>query len=152
MTDIENALEDLVSIFEATLKIEVREFLRSRRASSENVDRALATIGSQFQGIAKAAALVPFNCEGVLLFTNDSGVDAQLDRVFQKRHPITHNLGVIDRQFLRRVRVGGEEGTEVRVTKQEVEVAAKNILETLTSLHVRLRARVAELSKTEGAS
>jgi hypothetical protein len=50
------------------------------------------------------------------------------------------------------VRVGGEEGTEVRVIKQKVEIAAKNILETLTSLHVRLGARVADLSKSEGGS
>ena len=43
--------------------------------------------------------------------------------VFEKRHPITHNLGVIDRKYLERVRSGELEGREVRITPWEVEQA-----------------------------
>jgi len=46
---------------------------------------------------------------------------AEARATFEKRHPITHNLGVIDRKYLERVRSGELEGCEVRITPQEVE-------------------------------
>jgi hypothetical protein len=62
----------------------------------------------------------------------------KLDAVFQKRHPITHNLGVIDRKYLERVRSGEAEGREVRVDQGEVEQAAEAVFLVLEDLHLRL--------------
>lgn len=47
----------------------------------------------------------------------------QLSSAFNKRHPITHNLGVIDRKYLERARSAEDEGKEVLVSVEEVETA-----------------------------
>jgi hypothetical protein len=140
--DVDNALEDLVSIFEATLKIEIRRSCRCRGMDEEKIAEVLGGIGSRLQNVANAEELVPKSCEGVLLYDGDVAVTDRLRRVFQKRHPITHNLGVIDKKYLERVRAGGEEGTEVRVTKSEVEETARDVFAVLSSLHDRLRVRL----------
>jgi hypothetical protein len=43
-----------------------------------------------------------------------------LSLTFEKRHPITHNLGVVDRKYLERVHSGELQGREIRITPDEV--------------------------------
>jgi hypothetical protein len=94
-------------------------------------------IGSRMQSVSSAEAIVPDHCNGTQLFSG-AAVLQGLDLVFQKRHPITHNLGVIDRKYLDRVRNGEVEGREVRVEPEEVQQAAHVVFLVLEDLHVRL--------------
>ncbi len=44
----------------------------------------------------------------------------ELKQIFEKRHPITHNLGIVDRKYLEHARAAQDEGREVRITKTEI--------------------------------
>lgn len=136
--DLENALEDLVSIFEATLKIEIRRYRKAKGDSSDEIDAAMKKIGSRLQSVSNAVTIIPEFCDGVLLFPAGCTDEGKLDRVFQKRHPITHNLGVVDRKYIERVRSGEAEGTEVRVAKEEVLETARISCALLSVFHSKL--------------
>lgn len=136
--DLENALEDLVSIFEASLKFEIRRYLKAKGNSGEQIDAAMRKIGSRLQSVSNAVLIIPEFCGGISLFITDSNQQGKLDRVFQKRHPITHNLGVVDRKYIERVRSGEAEGTEVRVEKQEILETAKITHSVLSDFHSKL--------------
>jgi len=136
--DLENALEDLVSVFEATLKIEIRRYRKTKGDTVDEVDEAMKRIGSRLQSVSNAVSIVPQLCDGILLFPAGSTDEGTLDRVFQKRHPITHNLGVVDRKYIEKVRSGDAEGTEVRVEKPEILKTAQITLAVLSEFHNRL--------------
>jgi len=136
--DLENALEDLVSIFEATLKMEIRRYKNENGASDADIEVAMKKIGSRLQSVSNAATIIPENCGGQLLFGAGDIRQQQLDRVFQKRHPITHNLGVVDRKYIDKVRSGEAEGTEVRVEKPEILETAEITYAVLSEFHNRL--------------
>jgi len=72
------------------------------------------------------------------LFSSGSAEEGKLNRVFQKRHPITHNLGVVDRKHLERVRSGEAEGTEVRIEKSEIVETARLTDSVLSEFHRKL--------------
>ena len=65
-------------------------------------------------------------------------VVANMTQVFAKRHPITHNLGILDRKYLERVESGELYGREVRVSVAEVETAISATSTVLTELYRRL--------------
>jgi len=136
--DLENALEDLVSIFEATLRIEIRRYRKAKGDSVIQIDSTMKKIGSRLQSVSNAVSIVPELCDGILLFAAGSADEGKLDRVFQKRHPITHNLGVVDRKYIERVRTGEVEGTEVRVEKEEILDTAQLTYTVLSELHSKL--------------
>jgi hypothetical protein len=136
--DLENALEDLVSIFEATLKIEIRRYRKVKGDSNDQIDAAMKKIGSRLQSVSSAVTLVSESCDGISLFPVGSGDERKLDRVFHKRHPITHNLGVVDRKYIDKVRSGELEGTEVRVDKEEVLQTAQTVYLVLSEFHSKL--------------
>jgi hypothetical protein len=136
--DLENALEDLVSIFEATLKIEIRRYRKVKGHTNEEIEVTMKKIGSRLQSVSNAVSIVPELCDGILLFAAGSPHESKLDRVFQKRHPITHNLGVVDRKYLEKARSGESEGTEVRVDKQEIQETAQITFTVLAELHSKL--------------
>jgi hypothetical protein len=136
--DLENALEDLVSIFEATLKMEIRRFRNGKGDSDSAIDGIMKKIGSRLQSVANAVAIIPEFCDGQLLCAPDCDDQKKLDRVFQKRHPITHNLGVVDRKYIDKVRSGEAEGTEVRVEKMEILETAQITQRILSEFHNNL--------------
>jgi hypothetical protein len=135
--DVENALEDLVSVFEAVLKIDLQRFMQFNGVADSEIEAKMRRIGSRMQSVSNAQTIVPGHCNGNQLFA-DVSVLQKLDAMFQKRHPITHNLGVIDRKYLDRVRSGEAEGREVRVDQGEVERAAEVVFLVLEDLHLRL--------------
>ena len=61
-----------------------------------------------------------------------------MTRTFAKRHPITHNLGGVDRKYLARVASGELHGREVRVSVAEVEAAIDATSTVLTTVYRRL--------------
>jgi len=145
--DLENAFEDLVSIFEASLKFEIRRFLKTNGGNSDKIDAAMKKIGSRLQSVPNAVSIISEFCGGITLFPVGSTNEAKLDRVFQKRHPITHNLGVVDRKYIDRVRSGEAEGTEVRVEKQEILETAEITYAVLSDFHARLFPEEPNLTK-----
>lgn len=136
--DLENALEDLVSVFEATIKIQIRRYLKMTGQTGQQIEAMMKKIGSRLQSVTNAMLIVPEQCGGISLFVSNPSLEAQLDRVFQKRHPITHNLGVVDRKYLDKARSGEAEGREVRVDKHEILETSKVTFEVLSALHKRL--------------
>ncbi|MHB8697734.1 MAG: hypothetical protein ACYC9J_06810 [Sulfuricaulis sp.] len=47
---------------------------------------------------------------------------------FEKRHPITHNLGVVDKKYMQCARTAENEGKEVLVAETEVQAALDSVL------------------------
>jgi predicted nucleic acid-binding Zn-ribbon protein len=119
--DIENALEDVVSIFETILKVVTRRHMRTSGVPPEQIaHRIESVIRNSYQNIASAADTFRTHV-GMELFEGVSEDElTHLRLAFEKRHPITHNLGIVDRKYLDRVRSGELEGREIRTSAQEV--------------------------------
>jgi hypothetical protein len=126
--DIENALEDLVSVFEAVMKHVTREHLRRMGRTPEAVTAAMVAVRNSYQNVASAKETFRLHVGGDLMVEMAAADEQLLREAFEKRHPITHNLGVIDRQYLRRAQTGELEGREIRITVEEV-IAAVDVAE-----------------------
>ena len=137
--DAENALEDTVSIFEAVLKILVGRHLVAQGGSKDEVHTVfVTTIRNTFQNVGTAAKTFQATC-GVTLFDGLPNTQREeLDQTFAMRHPITHNLGVMDRQYLERVRSGEFEGRELLVDAARVERAIAISLRVLERAYATL--------------
>lgn len=136
--DLENCLEDTVSIFEAVLRAFVRRRQQASGMSAEEIERQNKRIGTGFQNVRRAADLVEAEL-GISLFEAISEEQVTfLARVFEKRHPITHNLGVVDRKYIEKARSAEWEGREVLVTASEITVALDLSARVFRSLHGRL--------------
>lgn len=118
--DLENCLEDVVSIFEAVLKIIVRRALRKRGATPEEIEQAFRQIGNRFQNVERTAAYLSEEFKLPSLPGLSLEERVRLGRIFEKRHPITHNLGVVDRKYLENAAAAAREGREVSVTPAEI--------------------------------
>jgi predicted nucleic acid-binding Zn-ribbon protein len=137
--DVENALEDTVSIFEAVLRAITRRHLLSTGKSTEDVEEILKKrVGNRYQNVEQAADI----CRALLGVELFEGVDghavSELRLTFEKRHPITHNLGIVDRKYLDKVRSGGLEGRDVLVTTGEIASAIELSRRVISNLHNRL--------------
>lgn len=121
--DIENALEDVVSIFEAVMKVITIRLAEKAGKNSDEIDVLLKSIGNAYQNLSRTEEifLKHFNINP---FEGVEAKDLLTARViFEKRHPITHNLGIVDKKYIQRARSGEVEGREVRITTAEVEKA-----------------------------
>ena len=136
--DVENALEDVVSIFEAVLKLVTRRHLREQGGPPEGVEDVFRKkVRNTYQSISRGAVLFE-ELVGFPLFDGvDVGVVDQLEATFEKRHPITHNLGVLDRKYLDKARSGELEGREVRVTAGEIQQAVDVVARVVAAAYVR---------------
>ncbi|PKN62611.1 MAG: hypothetical protein CVU57_23470 [Deltaproteobacteria bacterium HGW-Deltaproteobacteria-15] len=136
--DMENCLEDTVSIFEAVLKTLVRRYKRKNGTPVEEIDRLFKKIGNSFQNIVRSVDVFE-NDVGMKLFDSlsEETVDA-LARVFEKRHPITHNLGIVDKKYIEKARSSEREGREVLISIREVHQAIDLSLAIFSSLHKRM--------------
>jgi predicted nucleic acid-binding Zn-ribbon protein len=137
--DIENSLEDIVSILEAVLKIIIRKYLLNKGTAVEQVNELIENrIRNQFQNPTLATELIN-EITGINLFEGISEQDISFVKTsFEKRHPITHNLGVIDRKYLKRAINGELEGNEIRITVDEVEKLISLSRTILSTLYSRL--------------
>ena len=117
--NIENALEDTVSVFEAVLKFTYRRKLTAT-LGAEDAEEKLRRHRNAFQNPERAAEILRDEL-GVDLFGSigHEGEDA-VSKIFQKRHAITHNLGVVDRKYLEHGSATGGLGREVPLTAEEV--------------------------------
>lgn len=135
--DLENCLEDTVSIFEATMKAIFRQGLKSRGKAPEEVEAVLKKAGNAFQNIDRTQK------EIVEVFAIDLGSSVPWSRLrtpFEKRHPITHNLGVVDRKYLDRVSQAEREGREIRIRPDEIEALLTDVVTALDTIRTRILA------------
>jgi len=136
--DVENALEDLVSIFEAVLKIITKRYLiASELGDVEMVDILERKVGNRYQNIESATSTfkkyVGFSPFEII---PEADIDF-LKTTFEKRHPITHNLGVVDKKYLERVRAGELEGREIRISPADLARALEISLKVLAYSYSR---------------
>lgn len=137
--DVENALEDVVSVFEAAGKQVLGRWLRDSGKSREQVAGLLGRrVRNQLQNIGTASTVFTDLCGFDPLAALETSERDSLEGAFAKRHPITHNLGVVDRKYLARARTLAEEGRELRVTPEEVSQAADIAFRVIKSLHEHL--------------
>jgi hypothetical protein len=130
--DLENCLEDGVSLFEAAMRALVRRGLKERGGSVEEVERQLAKLGNAFQNIARTRQqMADLFAVGV----PEQGPWLMLAGAFEKRHPIAHNLGVVDRRYLERALAAERRGREVRITSDEIEHVLAAIRDALCFVH-----------------
>lgn len=136
--DIENCLEDIVSILEAAQRALVRRHLIRLGKSDEETDRFWKKIGNGFQNLKRSEEL--YQNEFGLSLKEQLSIHEfdELSSVLEKRHPITHNLGVIDRKYLERARSDEDEGKEILVTAPEIDSAIITTMKVLTALHSKL--------------
>ena len=137
--DIENCLEDVVSTYEAVLKA---MYVRARRESGgndEDIQRSLQKkIKNAFQNVEKSAEAFESEFNVPLLLPDNPDLLKKLGSTFGKRHPITHNLGVVDRKYLETALSAEKEGREIRVTIEEINEALSLSLVVFGNLHDRL--------------
>lgn len=133
--DLENCLEDAVSIFEAAMKAMTRRHLASAGATPDEAEARLKKIGNAFQSIVRTQEVMagPLGIPSLPEVAWDA-----LGAAFEKRHPITHNLGVVDRKYLERTPSGGRQGRELRITTSEVDAILDHVLSALHAVHARL--------------
>lgn len=139
--DLENCLEDAVSIFEAALKAMVRRGLQVRGDTPDEVDLRLKKLGNTFQSIARTREQLTeiFVCP----WPADVPWQTIID-MFEKRHPITHNLGVVDRKYLERAQARERQGREVRIAASEVRSLLASVSEAIGAIHALLFVPVSE--------
>ena len=115
---IEHALEDVVSFWEGYLKSLYRHAVR-RRYDPDKAAQLERQIGTTFQRLPGATER----------FSKDLGIDILADaapddielltRVFNKRHVLSHNLGLVDERFLAQTHMAQQVGQEIEVTREE---------------------------------
>lgn len=136
--DIENCLEDVVSTFEAVMKIVVRRSLEKAVMPPEEINKALKKVGNAFQNHSRAEATAKEHLHVALWSCLSKQESDFLRAIFEKRHPITHNLGVVDKKYIERAMPLEQEGREVRVYEQElldlIEICQKVIDTTYRSI------------------
>lgn len=133
--DLENCLEDAVSIFEATMKALARRHLLASGLGNAEVDARLKKIGNTFQNIARTEEALR---DQFGLGTVPNAPWSALSAAFEKRHPITHNLGVVDRKYLDRAQAPDREGREVGVSAMEVTGTLDQVLAAVAAVHGQL--------------
>ena len=137
--DLENCLEDVVSIYETVLKVLFIRTLRERgKVEDEIQDILKKQVRNVFQNVNRSAEIIEKEL-GVSLFDpSDAGIREKLTSSFEKRHPITHNLGVVDRKYLEKALSEEREGREINITYTELTESIDIALKVLGSLHGRL--------------
>ncbi|MFP4224247.1 MAG: hypothetical protein ACLFVN_09250 [Phycisphaeraceae bacterium] len=137
--DIENGLEDVVSILEAAMKAMAQRRLAGDGKSAEEVAETMRKrVRNRFQSF-EGGRDVLVDLFGIDLHEvlGDSDVE-QFKHTLEKRHPITHNLGIVDRKYLEKVQMGEGEGRDVSLDEHEVIKALDTMLSLVRDTHACL--------------
>jgi hypothetical protein len=137
--DAENCLEDTVSVYEAVLRaLVVRELKRRGHEPDEIHDILKRRIANRLQNIPLSQETIQQLLAVDLFESVQPDEIARLRETFEKRHPITHNLGVVDRKYLERLRTAEREGREILVTPNEVSAAIGVVVKIVSGFHRHL--------------
>lgn len=133
--DLENCLEDVVSTFEAVMKVLFKRYLVICHKPIADIDELFKKVGSKFQNIRFAEEFYreELQCPFLKEFSEEDA--NKLVSTFEKRHPITHNLGIVDRKYIERARIAEKEGKEIIVTSDEIEMAIAQLLKIFRFTH-----------------
>lgn len=136
--DLENCLEDIVSIFESVLRAFSNKYQLHTGKTQDEIDQFNRKNGNAFQNPNRASDVF-INAFSINIFSEISSDDlANLIKIFEKRHPITHNLGVADKKYIEKAISGEAEGKEVLVSEQEIEKAISVSLVVFNSIQKQL--------------
>ena len=117
--DLENAVEDVVSLFEASMK-----FLYSkevfRRYPPEERDRLLRTRRNMFQRLGETRDRLRKDLDIELAALAESDEFKLADGFFERRHVIAHNLGVVDQRFAEKLKAYHLLGKDIEVMPEDV--------------------------------
>lgn len=133
--DLENCLEDAVSIFEAAMKALTRRWLVASGLAIDVVEGRMKKLGNAYQNVVRTQEVL---AEQLGIASLPQIEWDKLSEAFEKRHPITHNLGVVDRKYLERSQGADEPGREVRISSSEVEALLDQVLAAVSAVHERL--------------
>jgi hypothetical protein len=130
--DLENCLEDAVSIFEASVKALVRRALTERGHDLPGIETEMKKVGSSFQSTERSKEQL-----SRLFGYSPSQPDIweRLRSCFEKRHPVTHNLGVVDKKYLERAQQSELEGREIRISENEVFTLLEDVHSVISDIH-----------------
>lgn len=137
--DIENGLEDVVSILEAALKAMMRRRLLAEEKPVHEVDEIMGKkVRNRFQSYDGTLDILERFFDLGLSTALDPDLVDRFRGTLQKRHAITHNLGIVDRKYLQRVRTGEAEGRDVSLDEREVIAALETALAFIRHVHAGL--------------
>ena len=137
--DIDNALEDVVSIYEATLKAMIDRRLRMNDLPEEEILTVLRkNVGNRCHSVHGSGKVIAKLFQVTVFDSLSEDERTTLAQTFEKRHPITHNLGVVDRKYLEHAISAEREEREVRVTPDEITGAIDSCLRVFDSLQMQL--------------
>jgi len=126
---IGNALEDVVSLFEAFLK-QIYQYEIKKRFNKEDAESRITKIKTNFQRLEGAELFFSRDLALGLFAECSQENKLFLQEQFLKRHVITHNLGLIDVKYIEKARVYEKQGNELEITPADV-LKALEIVETL---------------------
>lgn len=137
--DIENCLEDTVSIFEAVLKALLIRYYTNKGLPDDEINGILQKkIGNTFQSITRSDLFFETELGFKVFDVLNEETLKFIETIFEMRHPITHNLGVVDKKYLDKVRSAEKEGREIRVTIDDIKKAINISSDVFKFLHIRL--------------
>jgi hypothetical protein len=111
------------------MRVIVRRAMLMRGYSVDDIELSFKKLGNAFQNIEKTKK------ELYSMFGKnplDENLSKKLKSAFEKRHPITHNLGVIDRKYMEHAKEIDGEGREVRLTEGEVSETLNNVFSAIS--------------------
>ncbi len=114
-----NALEDIVSLFEAFLKYIYRYSVKRSFIGNE-AESKISKIGINFQRLEKAENLCREDLKLNLFELININDKRFIQEQFLKRHVLTHNLGLIDEKYLKKVNVFERQGSEIELKKEDI--------------------------------
>lgn len=114
-------------------------YLNNKGFTDDAIDALLRKkIGNSFQSMVRTKKFFKNELDFIIFDGISQDSISSLEHIFEKRHPITHNLGVVDKKYLERVRTAEKEGREIRVTTNDIENAIKFSFDILRFIHGRL--------------
>jgi hypothetical protein len=137
LKDLENCLEDVVSIFEAVLRLIARQMFQAAGTAQEEIEIKMKSIGNAFQNIQRAEQIFSREFSVNLLSGIAEPDRQQLEATFEKRHPIVHNLGIVDRKYLERVQSAEKAGREVMLDQDELLQAVQTCMAVVVDVGCR---------------
>lgn len=130
-----NALEDVVSLFEGFLKY-IYKFEVKQRHAVDEAEVKVKRIRVNFQRLKGAEDFFRHDLEIELFARFDHAERVFLQEQFLKRHVLSHNLGLVDEQYLAKAQAYARQGSELQILSNDVLqalVMVENIIADATS-------------------